>query len=211
MNSTRPKLGARPSPSERRQAQSELMSRTSENPHRPRLASSPSPLHRGTFGHRQNNKQPSPQGLTQTPLAPAGEETKGDLASTRALTRARPERAPQAQSEPRGLGRPSCRPLGSERHARSDPKTSIAGRRYKYEEPHLQQQEPELHPPRPPQRLRATRSKPASIETPIRIFHSTVWRRSRCGWVWGVRRGRLRGGRGAGRRRARTCCLRMPS
>ena len=78
----------------RSQERHKVMSRTSDNPLRPRLASSPSPLPRGTFGYRQNNKQLSTQGLTQTPLAPAGEETDGDLASTRALTRASPERAP---------------------------------------------------------------------------------------------------------------------
>ena len=73
--------------------ESKLTPRTSDNPHRPRLASSPSPLPRGTFGYRQNNKQLSLQGLTQTPLAPAGEETRTDLASTRALPRASAEGA----------------------------------------------------------------------------------------------------------------------
>ena len=82
------------------------MSRTSDNPHRPRLASSPSPLHRGTFGYRQNNNQLSNQGLTQTPLAPAGEETgNGPRLNARPLSERR-----QAQSGPRGLGRPLCRP-----------------------------------------------------------------------------------------------------
>ena len=109
--------------------QSRLTSRTSDNPHRPRLASSPSPLPRGTFGYRQDNSRLSPQGLTQTPLAPAGEETRhgprlnartytseprASAAGRKANPRGHLEEARQARSRPLCLSpsRGECRPPG---------------------------------------------------------------------------------------------------
>ena len=136
------------------------MSRTSDNPLRPRLASSPSPLPRGTFGYRQDHTQLSPQGLTQTPLAPAGEETRHGP----------PLNAPTHTNETRASAarrKANRTVLGGLRADHPDPsdkrdriqKRASPRRDNKHEEP----------PPKR-ERLQATRPKPTSIETYFVIF-----------------------------------------
>ena len=118
---------------------SELISRTSDNPHRPRLAKLTEPTPPRDVRPSAKQHPTLPPGPHPNPPRPCRGRDKNGTSTLGAPF----ERAPKAQSEPRRalLGRPSCRPLGSERHARSDPEKSIAERRYKNEEPHPQQRD----------------------------------------------------------------------
>ena len=167
MNSAPPKLAPVlfSPPSERRQAPSGLTSRTSDNPHRPRLASSPSPLHRGTFGHRQTTPN-SPPKASPKPPSPLPGKTQRHTSPLRAHSheQAQSERR-QAQSEPRAYWeafvptsriRATCAVGSGKEHRREAIQTRGAA---------VTATRAKTDPTSSSPRLRATRSKPASIET----------------------------------------------
>ena len=157
---TKPRTGhprdARAIKKDRRSQEPKVMSRTSDNPHRPRLASSPSPL------------------------PPAGEETEetSPLTRTRALPPASPERAPLGAKRaarsweafvPITRIRATCAVGSGKEHRReaiqirgatpTATRVLADGR------------------PVPGHGSEPTRSKPASIETPYR-FPRSAWSRS---------------------------------
>ena len=132
----------------------------------PRLAPTHYTPQRPRLTQPTNADDPSPQRTPQPKMrtSPLGAPV-ATLLSLRAHSH---QRAPKAQSEPRRLGRPLCRPLGATCAVGSGKRASPRGDANTTSHTYSHKDLNATHAPYT-QRLRETRSKPASIETPISL------------------------------------------